>query len=154
MSHFIECSPSLAAKLLILKSCPTDPKKRTMQRNGATWPNWLPQSAVPSSNLPATVAASEGYPRTYPTTVPASAIQHTPNPSLGGGEFSNMVLPAAGRYPQAAQLSGTLGRSYYGNAGQSNHRKPGCSYNCLIAMSMMARGGVSLPVSEIYKYIE
>ncbi len=33
-------------------------------------------------------------------------------------------------------------------------RKPNCSYNNLIAMAILASGGDSMPVSEIYKYIE
>lgn len=37
---------------------------------------------------------------------------------------------------------------------QGQYKKPGCSYTCLIAMALKASETGSLPVSEIYRYIE
>lgn len=37
---------------------------------------------------------------------------------------------------------------------QPQHKRPSCSYTCLIAMALKTSSTRSLPVNEIYKYIE
>ena len=102
--------------------------RRTMQKS-----NQGPSEYNPC--LPGTqnifTSAADGHPGTHPTTVLATPIQRT---VLAPGQQT----PSQSDCPSVAKP----------------HQKPNCSYTVLIGMALKASNSGTLPVGEIYKYIE
>ena len=102
--------------------------RRTMQKS-----NQGPSEY--NSCLPGTqnifTSAADGHPGTHPTTVLATSIQRTVH-------APGQQTPSQSDCPSVAKP----------------HQKPNCSYTVLIGMALKASNSGTLPVGEIYKYIE
>ena len=108
-----------------------------------SWTSWPPVAQNLTGGFASVV---DIYPRTYPTTVFATPIKRT----IEEESQTTAVLPVSG-YPPVTPLRKTC----YGNCDLAGpRRKPNCSYTVMIGMALKASKSGTLPVSEIYQYIQ
>ena len=110
-----------------------------------SWTSWPPVTQNLNGGF-----ADFIYPRTYSTAVLATPIKRTVEASQ-----TTAVLPVNG-YPPVLPLRKTCysNSDLAARSGPHAHRKPNCSYTVLIGMALKATKSGTLPVSEIYHYIQ
>jgi len=107
-----------------------------------SWTNWAPVAQNPNRGFG---SVADVYPRTYSTTVFATPINRTVEES-----HKTAVFPVSGCPPVSH-----LRKTCYDNRDLAGpHRKPNCSYTVLIGMALKGSKSGTLPVSEIYQYIQ
>lgn len=119
--------------------------------------NWVAGTPVPI-NSSVSPPNQSSKPRPHTRTLPTAAVDENAKTSTSSPSSRSTARKPAGSTRSTPRCR-SIGRSRRGRedatAGtEGQHKKPNCSYTCLIVMALKASGNGCLPVNEIYKFIE